>query len=98
MAVFEINLSKGSAENRPFGNLVVPFMDGRYTFAVELELTALRFDNPHDAVNGTYGGQGKAVVVTPSAALLCLNCFPKTVRFEQRSPGGRTPGPPPALR
>jgi len=30
--------------------------------------------HPHDAVgeHGTYGGQGKAVVVTPSAALLCL--------------------------
>ena len=42
----------------------------RYASLVELELTPLRFDNPHDAVNGTYGGQGKAVAVDPSAALL----------------------------
>jgi hypothetical protein len=35
---------------------MVPIMEGRYTFVVELELTPLRFDNPHDAVNGTYVG------------------------------------------
>jgi hypothetical protein len=56
-------------------------MEGRYTFVVELELTPLRFDNPHDAVNGTYGGQGKAVAVTtPSAALLFVDLLESAAR------------------
>jgi hypothetical protein len=33
-------------------------------------LVGRRSDNPNDAVNGTYGGQGKAVAVDPPAALL----------------------------
>jgi hypothetical protein len=35
-------------------------------------------------LSGTYGGQGKAVVVTPSAALLLVACFSFALSRSQR--------------
>jgi hypothetical protein len=50
--------------------LLVGAYGGAILFLVNPTISHRRFDNPHDAVNGTYGRQGKAVAVTLSAALL----------------------------